>query len=434
VNVKIAIIGAGSVAFTPALVSGFGTDARYQGARIALVDVDEQVLDLVARFARRVSDELGLGWQIEASTQRREVLPGADVVTTAIGVGGLGAWVQDVEIPYRYGIVQPVGDTSGPGGLARALRHIPVLVEIAADMEALCPDAVLYNFTNPLTVLTQAVLKRTTVRCIGLCIGPELTWSHLCRVVGVDKARTAAVIGGINHCHWILGFSIDGEDGFPALTAALDRAAGRPEGGQPLCAALYRRFGAYPGPGDGHVGEFYPQLALATVSDVDAYHGHAIRNVRKTYPALSQKMAQIAEGRAPIDASSFAEELAWEHTQLLDLMVARQDDRGEVFYVNVLNRGCIANLPDDVVVEVPARVDAAGVHPIPLGALPAAVLPTLLHKTATLDLIAEAALEGSREKAVQAFVNDPHCTDVAAGARLVNELIDAQLPYLPRFR
>jgi alpha-galactosidase len=434
VEVKIAIIGAGSVAFTPALVSGFGTDARYRGARIALVDVDERVLDLVTRFARRVSDELALDWQIEASTQRREVLPGADVVTTAIGVGGLDAWVQDVEIPRRYGIVQPVGDTSGPGGLARALRHIPVLVEIARDMSSLCPEAVLYNFTNPLTVITQAVLKRTAVHCIGLCIGPESTWSHICRVVGVEKARTHATIGGINHCHWILDYTIDGRDGFPALTAALDSATERPEGGQPLCAALYRCFGAYPGPGDGHVGEFYPQLARATVSDLETYHGHAIRNVRKTYPALSIKMTEIADGRAPIDARSFAEELSWEHTQLLDLMVARQDDRGEVFHVNVLNRGCISSLPDDVVVEVPARVDAAGVHPISVGDLPAAVLPTLLHKTSTLDLIVEAALEGSRAKAAQAFVNDPHCTDVAAGVRLVNELIDAQLSYLPRFR
>jgi alpha-galactosidase len=273
-------------------------------------------------------------------------------------------------------------------------------------------------------------------------------------VVGVDVARTSSVIGGINHCHWVLRYTIDGEDGFPSLTAALDAADGDPQalarsraragdlpaaslppgGGQPLCAALYRCFGAYPGPGDGHVGEFYPQLALATVSDHGAYHGHAIRNVRKTYPALSERMAEIAAGDAPIDASSFAEELAWEHTQLLDLMVAREDDLGEVFYVNVLNQGCVTNLPDDVVVEVPARVDAAGVHPVAIGELPVSVVPTLLHKVSSLDLIVEAALEGSREKAVQAFVNDPHCTDMAAGARLVDELIDAQLHLLPRFR
>lgn len=426
---KIVIIGAGSVAFTPALVSGFGVDRRYQGSTIGLVDVDEEALGSVARFAQRVSDELHLDWQIEASTERREVLPGAEVVTTAIGVGGLEAWVQDVEIPRRYGIIQPVGDTSGPGGLARALRHVPVLIQVAQDMEQLCPEATLYNFTNPLTVLTQAVNARTQVRCVGLCIGPELTWDHLCRALGVERGQTSAVIGGINHCHWVLDLRVGGEDGLPMLRAAL---AERDEG-QPLCAALFQQFGAYPGPGDGHVAEFYPQLIGPLVDDAEAFHGSAIRHVRRTYPELREKMVAIAEGRLPIDASSFAKELAWEHTQLLDLLVSQQDDLGQVFYVNLPNRGYIHNLPDDVAVEIPARVDAGGIHPFALGDLPLAVLPTMLHKVSSLDLIIEAAWEGSREKAVQAFLNDPYCTDIEAGTELVNELIDAQSAYLPRF-
>jgi alpha-galactosidase len=450
---KIVIIGAGSVAFTPALLSGFSVDPRYRGATIDLVDVNEEVLGLVSRFAHRVSDELDLHWDVQASTERRDILEQADVVTTAIGVGGLDAWVQDVEIPYKYGIIQPVGDTSGPGGLARALRHIPVLVEIAHDMEDLCPDATLYNFTNPLTVLTQAVNKLTDVNCVGLCIGPDLTWNHLCRVVGVDKARTNAVIGGVNHCHWIVGFRIDGEDGFPVLRAALDELEGdpaqmekfraryghltkrpqEPNAGQPLCATLFRYFGAYPGPGDGHVAEFYPQLIPSTISDLEAFQGQAIRHVRESYPLLTQKMHAIAEGRAPIEEESFAKELAWEHTQLLDILVSRQDNLGQVFFVNIPNRGYVHNLPDDVVVEIPARVDRMGLHPFALGDLPEPVLPTLLHKLSSLDLIIEAALEGSRDKAVQAFLNDPHCTDIEAGVRLVNELIDAQLDYLPRF-
>jgi alpha-galactosidase len=428
--VKIVIVGAGSVAFTPALLSGFGVDHRYQGSTLGLVDVDESALDLVTRFARRVSEELDLDWQIEASTDRQEVLPGAQVVTTAIGVGGLEAWVQDVEIPHKYGIIQPVGDTSGPGGLARALRHIPVLVELAQDMERLCPQATLYNFTNPLTVLTQAVNARTAVRCVGLCIGPELTWEHLCRVLDVDRAQTSAVIGGINHCHWVLNLRVQGQDALPKLCAALAEH----DGGQPLCATLFRRFGAYPGPGDGHVAEFYPQLIGPLLADAEAFQGGAIRNVRRTYPQLRAKMAAIAEGRDPIDASSFAEELAWEHTQLLDLLVSEQDDLGQVFYVNLPNQGYIHNLPDGVAVEIPARVDAAGIHPFALGDLPLPILPGMLHKVSSLGLIIEAALEGSREKAVQAYLNDPYCTDIEAGAKLVNELIDAQLAYLPRFR
>lgn len=452
---KIVIIGAGSIAFTPALLAGFSADPRYRGATIAMVDVNEEALRLVSQYARRVSDEFGMEWKIEGSTDRRDVLPGAQVVTAAIGVGGLDAWVLDVEIPAKHGFIQPVGDTSGPGGLARALRHIPVLVDIGRDMENLCSDAVLYNFTNPLTVLTQAVNRLTRADCVGLCIGPDLTWDHLCRVIGVDKARTQAVIGGINHCHWVLSFRMDGQDGFPLLSAALDELDGdparmeafrqmyeglnkrpqEPHGGQPLCVTLYRQLGYYPGPGDGHVIEFFPQFTQSFLSEFGPhFQGEAIANVRRTYPALAEKMQAIATGAAPIDAESFAREMYWEHTQLLDILVSQEDNLGDVFYVNIPNRGYIHNLPDGVVVEIPAVVDAAGLRPFALGDLPNSILPTLAHKVSSLDLIIEAAMEGSRRKAVQALVNDPYCTDFGAAERCVNELIDAELAYLPNFR
>src|SRR5690242_15514643 len=131
---KIVIVGAGSIAFTPAILSGFCVDPRYKGATIGLVDVNPETLELIAAYTRRVSNDFSLGWTVEASINRRDVLKDADVVTASIGVGGLTAWEMDVDIPYKYGIIQPVGDTSGPGGLGRALRHIPVLVGIAKDM------------------------------------------------------------------------------------------------------------------------------------------------------------------------------------------------------------------------------------------------------------------------------------------------------------
>jgi alpha-galactosidase len=451
---KVVIIGAGSVAFTPAILSGFSVDARYHGATIGLVDVNQQVLDLIARFAERVSEDLGLNWTIETSMNRREVLSGADVVTVSIGVGGTTAWDMDLDIPYKYGIVQPVGDTSGPGGLGRALRHTPILVGIGKDIEDHCPQATLYNFTNPLTVLTQAVNKLTKTRCIGLCIGVDLTWNHLCRVVGVDKQDTSILAGGINHCHWIYDFRIHGEDAMPMLRAALDALEGSPEelerfrqkyasvvkrpqepgGKQPLCTTLFRQFGAYPGPGDGHVAEFYPQLMRPFIKNEKEYQGEAIHYVKKSYPELLQKMEAIAERRSPIEAESFAKELAWEHTQLLDIIVSEQDNLGETFFVNVPNRGIITNLPWDAVVEVPAVVDRSGLHPFALGDLPLPITPTLAHKVSSLDLIIEAAMEGSRLKAVQAMINDPHFTDISTADKVVNEIIDAELAYLPNFQ
>jgi len=451
---KIVIVGAGSIAFTPAILSGFCVDPRYKHATIGLVDVNQEVLELIDAYTCRVSREFGLDWVVEASTDRRKVLKDADVVTASIGVGGLTAWEMDVDVPYKYGIIQPVGDTSGPGGLGRALRHIPVLVGIARDMEDLCPNATFYNFTNPLTVLTQAVNKLTKIRCIGLCIGPDLTWDHLCRVINVNKKDTKVLIAGINHCHWLYDFRIHGEDGMPVVNAAFDELDGNPEqmekfrkmydalnkrpqepqGRQPLCVSLFRHFGAYPGPGDGHVAEFFPQYIKSTISNLETFQGGAIRNVKKTYPPLTQKMIDIARNNSPIDARSFAEEMYWEHTQLLDILISQQDDLGQTFYVNVPNRGIITNLPADMVVEVPATVDRSGIHPFALGDLPEAVVPVLAHKTSSLDLIIEAAMEGSRRKAVQAMINDPHFTDIKAAEQCVNELIDTEIAYLPNFQ
>lgn len=428
---KIVIIGAGSIAFTPAILSGFCADPRYLGATIGLVDVNTETLELVASYTERVSHEFGLGWTVEASAERRNVLGGADIVTASVGVGGLEAWEIDVDIPFHYGIIQPVGDTSGPGGLARALRHIPILVGIARDMEDLCPAAVFYNFTNPLTVLTQAVNTLTKIRCVGLCIGPDLTWEHLCGVLGVEKKDTAATIAGINHCHWVLELRLRGEDAFPLLRKALD-SQNNPS--QPLCSELFRHFGAYPGPGDGHVGEFYPQYIRSTVNDLESFQGHAIRNVKKTYPPLVEKMAAIARGNSPIDAEAFAREMYWEHTQLLDIIVSAQDNLGQIFHVNVPNRGIITNLPAECVVEVPAVVDCGGIHPFAMGDLPKAVLPMLQHKIASLDLIIEAAMEGSRARAVQSMLNDPHFHDFSTAEKVVNQLISAELAWLPNFQ
>jgi alpha-galactosidase len=147
-----------------------------------------------------------------------------------------------------------------------------------------------------------------------------------------------------------------------------------------------------------------------------------------------RKMTAMAERRMPLKEETFGKELAWEHTQLLDILASQQDNLGKVFYVNLPNRGYVHNLPEGAVVETPVRVDAGGLHPFALGDLPLPILSILARKVATLDLIIEAAMEGSRRKAMQAFINDPYCTDMAVGARMVNDLIDAELAYLPAFR
>ncbi|MGE5224797.1 MAG: hypothetical protein ACM3PY_20365, partial [Omnitrophica WOR_2 bacterium] len=241
-------------------------------------------------------------------------------------------------------------------------------------------------------------------------------------------------------------------DAFPVLAAALDELNGdpakmaqfrkayqikrpqEPHGSQPLCSELFRTLGYYPGPGDGHVAEFFPQFIRSTIPNLEEFQGGAIRHVNVTYPALTRKMEEIASNQSPIETENFAKELAWEHTQLLDLLVSKLDNLGQTYYVNVPNQGYIPNLPQGAVVEIPARVDASGIHPISTGDLPESILPYVLHKISSLDLIIEAAMEGSRAKAVQALINDPYTTDFACAEKAVNELIDAEIQYLPNFQ
>jgi alpha-galactosidase/6-phospho-beta-glucosidase family protein len=155
------------------------------------------------------------------------------------------------------------------------------------------------------------------------------------------------------------------------------------------------------------------------IKNVEEFQGEAIRYVHQSYRLLTRKMEEIAKEGALINTESFSKELAWEHTQLLDILVSQQDNLGQTFFVNIPNRGSVSNLPEGVVLEAPATVD---------------VVPTLVHKVASLDLIIEAAMEGSHHKDVHAFINDPHCSDIQAGERLVNVLIDAEIAYLPRFK
>jgi alpha-galactosidase len=274
-------------------------------------------------------------------------------------------------------------------------------------------------------------------------------------VVGVDKQDTSVLIGGINHCHWVYDFRIRGDDAMPVLRAALDELDGNqsemakfrkmyealnkrpqePQHNQPLCANLFRQFDAYPGPGDGHVAEFFPQLMRPYIRELDNYQGEAIKNVKRTYPPLTDRMIEIAKGNQPLDdAAQLAKDMTWDQTQLLDILASERDNLGKTLYVNLPNRGMISNLPDDVVVEIPATVDRAGIHPFALGDLPKAVVPTLEHKVSSLDLIIEAAMEGSRKKAIQAMINDPHFTDISVAEKVVNELIDCELEYLPNFQ
>src|SRR5215213_747092 len=190
---KIVLIGAGSVVFTQVLVADFARTCPPGGLTLALVDTNPDALEVIARLVRRMVELLHADIRVEASTDRRDALPGADVVVTTISVGGRRAWEQDVFIPRRYGVFQPVGDTAMPGGISRAARMIPALVAIARDVVALCPEALFFNYANPMSANCLAIRRATGAPVIGLCHGTFRTERYLAELAGVPEHGATGV-------------------------------------------------------------------------------------------------------------------------------------------------------------------------------------------------------------------------------------------------
>jgi alpha-galactosidase len=445
---KVVLIGAGSTSFSPSVVADMARSPDLADATLALVDVDAEILEVVRRIAERIVAANESGLRIEATTDRREALPGADFVVTTFAVGGATAWAVDVEIPKKYGISMPVGDTVGPGGLSRALRHIPLVVEIARDMERLCPDAHLFNYTNPLTVLVRAVRKATSIDAVGLCAGPELTRTQLADFMGIPRPELEAHGAGVNHCFWLLDVRHDGEDVYPRARE-LARHVGWPappaedtgyhelwptQGTRPFVVQLLDKLGYFPGPWDRHVSEFFPEF-FPDGPMADARYGlqsYPVSLIVERKSAMRDYFDRQADERNPLDPQ-LAHGRVGHSEEVVDVIAAVVENRGLRQFGNVPNRGLVPNLPPEAVVEVPLTFGSYGWRATQAGELPPSVLPWLSRRVAAYELTVEAALTGSRQTALQALLADGWVRDTATAGRLLDELLSAQARFLPQF-
>ncbi|HUD16201.1 MAG TPA: hypothetical protein VMQ59_03020, partial [Acidimicrobiales bacterium] len=274
---QITIIGGGSYQWTPELLADLlGTDSL-RGAHIVLEDIDPVPLDKMRALAGKVNESLGSGATFDTTTDQRQALEGADFVIVTISTGGFDSMAVDLDVPARYGIRQSVGDTVGPGGINRSLRNIPVLVGVAEDMGKICPDAWMLNITNPMTCLTRAVCRQTSVKTVGLCheVG---NWSmDLAIALGKPAEAVSPTVAGVNHFPVVVALDVDGADGFAILTEMVEEAGGlaalAPHSGRPkaeefsrldfvqrhaLKLTLLHKWGALPAAGDRHIAEFLP--------------------------------------------------------------------------------------------------------------------------------------------------------------------------------
>jgi len=430
-SVRVVLIGAGSVSFTRGLVAdlartGWEVDLR-------LVDIDPEALRVAEGLARKTAQATGARMTVAGSTERRDLLPGADAVICTIAVGGRRAWEQDVLVPRRYGFYQPVGDTTMPGGLSRALRMIPAMVDIARDALELCPGARFFNYSNPMTAVCRAVRKATGAHVIGLCHGVVHVARYLAEFLGAPVAELTYTAVGLNHLTWFTELRHNGCDAWPRVRETLARGP-KDARDNPFSWELFERYGAFPAVLDRHVSEFFPQFFregayYGKTLGVDAFSLEGcVEGGDKGYA----RMRELALGPDPLP-ESYLQGSDGEHEQVVDILDSMTTDAGRVYSANVPNVGQVPNLPRGAVIECPAAAVAEGMRPVEVGELPSGLAATLVSRLAVVETIVDAALEGSRDLFVQALVADGSVPSLDVAGRLADELLAAHADHLPQF-
>jgi alpha-galactosidase len=434
-NEKVVLIGAGSASFTKGLVA----DMIRQGweGELTLVDTDPAALDTARKLTAKMLALGNSAFRLSSHTDRRNALKDATAVICTIGVGGRRAWEKDVFIPRKHGIYQPVGDSVMPGGTSRALRMVPAMIAIAEDVMRLAPNALFFNYGNPMSVICRAVRKATGANMTGLCHGVPHVSRMLAEILGAEKERLRFNACGINHLTWFTEIWADGKDLMPELLKKAAAAVERPAGDlNPLTWELTLLFGAFPAVLDRHVAEFFPQMTMrkggyyGKTIGVDAF---SFEGTIECGDKMFENMRKEAASAAPLGADWLGKS-GGEHEQVTEIIESIRKDKDTVFSANLPNKGQIPNLPYDAVVEGPAVAGGAGLRPLMLKALPSALAGTLATRFMWAEVTAEAAIEGSRDKFVQALLLDGAVTSVKTARDLADELLAAHAEYLPQFK
>ncbi|WP_307377383.1 alpha-glucosidase/alpha-galactosidase [Microbacterium sp. W4I20] len=426
----ITFLGAGSVVFTRQLLTDLLRFPDLPTLDIALHDIDADRLEVARLTALSVARQLGRDIRVRASLDRRESLDGADFVINMIQVGGVAATRIDLELPAARGLRQTIGDTTGVGGVFRALRTFPVLSAIAQDMRELCPDAWFLNYTNPMAMNVWWMSEvAPEIRTVGLCHSVYWTVNDLCELVGVPLEGTHYRAAGVNHQSWLTEWSHDGEDLYPRLR---ERIEAEPDLQRRVRAEIFRRIGYYPTETSEHSSEYLGWF-LRSDAQIERfrleplqYIGISEENVNEFHEA--QRL--LAAGQeVPLHEEGDAAEYA---PQIIHSMLTGAPRE---IHANVVNHGLIDNLPERAVVEVPATVDADGVHPIAWGAIPAAGAALNRTYLSVADLTIRAALEGDPELVRRAVLIDPNASSTLTPDeiwQLCDELTAAHAELLPR--
>jgi alpha-galactosidase len=440
---RIVIIGGGSFTWGPTFLRDIFSIPELYGSRLVLHDIDPTSLNLVYTLGLKMLADFALPFQLEKTLSLDEALIGADAVILTISTGGLEAMRHDLEIPAAYGIHQSVGDTVGPGGLARALRNIPVVAEIGRRVMETCPKALFLNYTNPMSTLTRT-LALQGVNVIGLCHEYMGVREKLAALYHVAATDIQARVAGINHLTWITGLWIAGRDvwaDLPALAAKILSGELEIEPGDdsPMAdhwkvkAHLFQLYGALPAAGDRHIAEFFP-FFLTEATGWGATHGVQLTSVAHRYAWREEAFSLITAALAgSLDLPPFMMQPSGEAAAPILATLAGGGSYSGVF--NLPNHGQVQGLPAEAIVETLGTFDSAGAHATTFGILPSAIQAVLDRHISNQELTVQAALSGSRKLAMQALLNEPllGSLTITKRSRMLDEMLLANRAWLPQF-
>jgi len=431
---KITYIGAGSSVFAAQLIRDLVATPGLDGGTFALVDIDAERLDLSRRLTEKVIAVSHKDWQVVSSTQREELLPETDYLINSIEVAGLACVDYDYEIPLKYGVDQCIGDTIGPGGIFKALRTGPEWLQIVADTQRLAPEAVVMNYTNPMSILTLAAARTASVPVVGLCHSVQGTSRLLATFLGVPYEELQWRCAGINHNAWFTTLEHQGQDLYPRLRElAQDPAIYEQE---PVRFEVMLHLGAFVTESSGHFSEYVsyfrkrPDLIRRYARS--GYRGESGFYARN-WPRWRQENADQARA---LLAETKPIELFRGHEYASYIVEAIELDRPAEIHGNVTNEGSITNLPASGNVEVACRIDAGGIQPQPFGPLPEQLAALNRAHMAVHELVVQALIDRDREKARLALMLDPLTAAVCSLeeiSRLFDEMWAAEQPYLTAF-
>lgn len=439
-NTKVVIVGAGSMFFSRKSIVGFIRSKLFDGGELCLVDIDEKKLGIVEKVAYRVRETLGADVTIKATVDRKEVLPRADFVVLTFANRGIYYRGLDCRLANKYGIRMSSGDTTGPGGIFRTLRTVPTVLEVAKDMEELCPDSWVINYSNPTATIGIALNRYTRLKTIALCDSQEMPQFkekivRHCGLVREDEKISNELmnsvkmkVGGLNHFCWIVELKQNKKNLFPTLRRFLVTHKEKNEFYRPILQ-LFDAYGYFPTTLK-HVVEYVPFFQGKGADPINSYMVKIWdEEVRwKWWQRFWDEMEGYADGRNEVMHDVI-------NKTPMDLCIriieAILTDAKEVHFVNIPNGGTISNLPEDAVLEIAAEIGREGYKPLEFGDFPRGLLGMTQRVLDSHELAVEAAITGSHRTLLKAFLADPIVFSIEDAKSLIKEMLKKEKEALP---